>query len=52
MFLLIMKICNLPVHSANTISLLFAIVITNISVMKIFNWTEKICANKKYKRKR
>ncbi len=51
-FLLIMKICNLPVHSANTISLLFAIVITNISVMKIFNWTEKICANKKYKRKK
>ena len=51
MFLFIMKIFNLSVENANTISLLFAIVITNISVMKIFNWTEKICANKKYKRK-
>ena len=49
MFLLIMKICNLPVHSANTISLLFAIVITNISVMKIFNWTDKYVQTKNIK---
>ncbi len=51
MFLFIMKIFNLSVESANTISLLFAIVITNISVMKIFNWTEKYVQIKNIKEK-
>ena len=50
-FLFIMKIFNLSVESANTISLLFAIVITNISVMKIFNWTEKYVQIKNIKEK-
>ena len=51
MFLFIMKIFNLSVENANTISLLFAIVITNISVMKIFNWTEKYVQIKNIKEK-
>ena len=46
-----MKIFNLSVENANTISLLFAIVITNISVMKIFNWTEKYVQIKNIKEK-
>ena len=51
MFLFIMKLFNLSVESASTISLLFAIVITNISVMKIFNWTEKYVQIKNIKEK-
>ena len=40
-FLFIMKIFKLSVESANTISLLFAIVINDISVMKRFNCIDK-----------